>query len=190
MARALIFPILCLALAVAGAPARAGEAGAAPQLVVGRADLGMTDQQIPLYGSNSLSVGTLATRPGNDRLALGGYVDYAVTDFRLSSSWRNADTGMAANLAAIYSGPLVGQNDSAALKLGYDWGHAFSPNANQPGITAVEPLQPSLSLTLSWRHDVTPAVSLDGFAAASRSSTPEDLNQPDIHVGAGLGVKF
>jgi hypothetical protein len=182
-----------LACLVASAPAFAGEQDSPPRLAVGGFDLGMAERRAELLGSGPLSLGTVSAPRADGHLAVGGYLAYVLGDARLSSSLTGDGLGNSADLSAAYSGALLGTPGVTALKLGYDWGGpaTFSLNTSQPSYDLLDPARSSLSLSLSWSHDVTPGLSLGGFATARRAQPiPDQAGQSDIHVGAGVGVKF
>lgn len=178
---------------LAATPALAGEVESRPQLTLGGYDIGMVERRAEVLGSGGLSLGTVSTPRPDGHLAAGGYLAYALGDTQLSSSLSGNGLSSSANLSAAYSGSVLGTGGLALLRLGYDWAHPgiFSPNTSQPSYDLLDPPYSNLSLSLSWTHDVTPSLSLGGFAAATRSQpTPEADTQSDIHVGAGVGVKF
>ena len=182
---------LCLLVA---APAFAGEVAGPSHLTVGGYDLGMAERRSEVLEDGGLSLGAVTATPG--RLASGGYLAYALRDYTLSSSLAGDTAGNSAGLSAAYSGSLLGAQGIAALRLGYDWTRPvpFSPNASQPGSSLLDVPRSGPSLSLSWSHDVTPGLSLGGFATAGRLQpngpvAPFD-DSPDFRVGAGFGVKF
>ncbi len=183
-----------LACLVAAAPAFAGEVPSPPpHLALGGFDLGMAERRAELLGGDGLSLGTVSAPSADGHLAVGGYLAYALPDTQLSSSLKGDGLGNSANLSAAYSGGLLGAGGVTALRLGYDWARPspFSVNTSQPSYDLLDPPHSTLSLSLSWNHDVTPGLSLGGFAGASRAQpNPDAASQSDIHVGAGLGMKF
>ncbi len=182
-----------LACLLAAAPAFAGEVDSPPHLALGGFDLGMVERRAELLGSGGLSLGTVSAPGADGRLAVGGYLAYALRNTLLSSSLRGDGLGNGADLSAAYSGGLLGTGSTTALRLGYDWAPpaTFSITPGQPAYDLLDTPRQALSLSLSWSHDLTPALSLGGFAGASRfQPTPEADSQSDLHVGAKLGVKF
>ena len=101
-----------------------------------------------------------------------------------------------ADFSAAYAG--FGPDSVAAFRLGYELGRAqaFSVNPAQAGLSAFSgAYDPSrsvgdLSLTLSFTHDVTPSLSLGGFAAAGRQEGEHTAPENSLRFGAGVGYKF
>ncbi len=182
---------LCLAVAT---PAFAGEVGGVPHLALGGYDLGMAERRAEVLEDGGVSLGAVTATPG--RLATGGYLAYALRDYKLSSSLAGDAVGNSAGLSAAYSGSLLGTQGTAALRLGYDWPRSvpFSPNFSQPGADPLDLPRTGPSLSLSWSHDLTPGLSLGGFATAGRLQPSSPIapmdDSPDFRVGAGVGVKF
>jgi hypothetical protein len=191
---------LCV-LVLTAFPALAGDAPQGrPRLVGGGIDLlqadftrgaGQGERQSELYGKGPFSAGAVS---GPERMSLGGYTSYMFNDVRLSSSVKGDAFGQAADFSAAYSGAFMGVDGTAAVRLGYEWGSAgsFSPNPAQMGVNAFDGYRPGsdLSLSLSLTHDITPAFSFGGFAAASHGDHDEAKAQSGFTLGAGVGVKF
>lgn len=185
--------VLCLF----AAPAWADDAR--PRLVVGGMSLTPSEQQVELFaGKGGFSAGAASDSSASERgrMALGGYTAYAFQDLKLSSALVGDGSLSAASFAAAYAG--FGADSVAAFRLGYEWGRAqaFSVNPAQAGLSAYtggyDPARPlgDLSMTLSFTHDVTPSLSLGGFAAASRKEDEHSAPENSLRFGAGLGVKF
>lgn len=192
---------LLLSCLLAATPALAGEP-ARPRLVVGGMDLSQPEVRTELFSKGAFSAGSVSDGSGGDRgrerMALGGYAAYAFRDLQLSSSLKGDASTSMADLGAAYMGGVMGIEGVAALRLGYEWGRpqAFSVNPAQAGLSAFtrgyDPTRPmgDLSLTLSFTHDVTPSLSLGGFAAANRKDDDRDGSETGLRFGAGLGYKF
>ena len=171
---------------------------ARPRLVVGGMNLAQPEVRTELYaGKGGFSLGA-ASEPATaerGRMALGGYAAYAFQDIKLSSSLKGAGESSLADFSAAYTGFA---DSTAALRLGYEWGNtqAFSVNPAQAGLSAFtgayDPNRPvgDLTMTLSFTHDVTPSLSLGGFAAATRGKEDDRARESGLHFGAGLGYKF
>lgn len=197
MLKRFAFVVSCILVA---APAVAGEA-ARPRLVAGGMDLSQPDLRTELFAKGAFSAGAVSdTTPaeqGRERMALGGYAAYAFRDVNLSSSFKGDSFASIADFSASYLGGIMGVDGVAAAKLGYQWGkqQAFSVNPAQAGLSAFsggyDPSRPvgDLSLTLSFTHDVTPSLSLGGFAAATRKDA-ESETPSGLRFGAGVGYKF
>lgn len=187
--------LLCLFAAV---PAWSEEAR--PRLVVGGMNLSQPELRTELFASKSGFSAGAASEPSTaepGRMALGGYAAYAFQDLKLSSSLVGGGSMSGVDFSAAYSG--FGADNLAAFRLGYDWGRAqaFSVNPAQVGLSAFtggyDPGRAvgDLSMTLSFTHDVTPSLSLGGFAAASRKDDAVDhAPENSLRFGAGLGYKF
>lgn len=186
-----LLTLLCLA---AAAPAWADDVR--PRLVAGGMSMAEPEVRTELFTKGAFSAGTVAdtavTEPG--RMALGGYAAYAFQDFKLSSSLKGTADTSSADFSAAYTGFA---NGVTAFRVGYEWGHsqAFSINPAQAGMSvysgALDSMRPygDLSVSLSFSRDITPSLSLGGFAAASRKDG--DLQQENsLHFGAGIGYKF
>jgi hypothetical protein len=184
-------------LALAAAPAFAGER---PRLVGGGTDLlradfsrgaGAGSSQVELYGTDNFSAGAVT---GPERMSLGGYASYLFNDMRLTTSLKGDEAGRSAHFDASYSSVFFGIDGTAAFRIGYEWGgeSGFSPNPAQMGVNVFDGLRPGsdLSLSLSLTHDVTPAFSLGGFAAASQGDSDAFRTPSEFTLGAGLGLKF
>lgn len=204
MVKRLAFLISCM---LVSAPAVAGEAER-PRLVVGGMNLSQSDVRTELFATSGFTAGAVsaftpgaaASNPvetGRDRMALGGYAAYAFRDLQLSSAVMGDGTASSADFSAAYMGGVMGVNGVASVTLGYEWGkgQAFSVNPAQAGLTAFsgayDPAHSlnDVSLTLSFTHDVTPSLSLGGFAAANRKDGEGEAVR-DLHFGAGVGYKF
>jgi hypothetical protein len=169
-----------------------------PRLVAGGMTLAGSELRTELYGAKGFSAGTVSDGAGVERgrMALGGYVAYAFQDVRLFSSLRGDRDSTVADFSAAYAG--FGADSVAAFRLGYELGRAqaFSVNPAQAGLSAFtggyDPGRPvgDLSLTLSFTHDVTPSLSLGGFAAASRTEGEQTPPENSLRIGAGVGYKF
>ena len=184
-------------------------------LVPGGMDIVQGSQQTPIITSQKFSVGTLSpiapafnqnvpslppisnTGTMFDKLALGGYVTYAMDSYSLSSAIRNRDSITGTDFSAHYPGSVFGLQGTTALTLGVDWHHPtalFSPNSQTSIWDTFETANTGVSLSLSWNHAITPSLYLGGFASAQRSAPQmEDLlPQPNtaFKLGAGMGVKF
>ncbi|MBC7905627.1 MAG: hypothetical protein H7Y60_02635 [Rhodospirillaceae bacterium] len=197
MLKRFAFVVSCILVA---APAVAGEA-ARPRLVAGGMDLSQPELRTELFTKGAFSAGAVAdstpTEHGRERMALGGYAAYAFRDLKFSSSLKGDSVASSADFSASYLGGVMGVDGIASAKLGYQWGkqQAFSVNPAQAGLSAFsgsyDPSRPvgDLSLTLSFTHDVTPSLSLGGFAAATRK---DDDREPEsgLRFGAGVGYKF
>lgn len=190
--------VSCLLVA---APAVAAET-VRPRLVTGGMDLSQPELRTELFATGAFSAGAVAdatpTEHGRERMALGGYAAYAFRDLTLSSSLKGDASASNADFNLSYLGGIMGVTGIASAKLGYQWGakqQAFSPNPAQSGLAAfsggydmTQPIS-DLSLTLSFTHDVTPSLSLGGFAAASRKDDTRET-EPSLRFGAGVGYKF
>lgn len=185
---------LCL---LAVSPAWAEEAR--PRLVVGGMTLKGADTRVELLGgAEGFSAGAVSGESGGEsgRMALGGYAAYAFDKVRVSSSLTGDSDKTVADFSAAYAG--FGPDSVAAFRLGYELGRAqaFSINPAQAGMPAFSGgYDPTanvgdLSLTLSFTHDVTPSLSLGGFAAASRQDGEHSAPEKDLRFGAGVGYKF
>jgi hypothetical protein len=180
------------------APAVAGDA-ARPRLVAGGMDLSQPELRTELFAKGAFSAGAAsdASSAEHGRMALGGYAAYAFRDLNLSSSFKGDSFVSTADFSAAYMGGIMGVDGVAAVKLGYQWGkqQAFSVNPAQAGLSAFtggyDPSRPvgDLSLTLSFTHDVTPSLSLGGFAAATRKDDEREA-ESGLRFGAGVGYKF
>ncbi len=192
--------LLCL---LSPAPAvAAGRPAVESDLVVGRTDWSQpayfAERRQKLFSAQGLSIGTVTPADqgdGTDKLALGGYIAYMIDDYTLSSAWRGSDFGSLTEFSASYNGPLLGYGGVTALKLGYgsDRPSTLGLDHVQSGLGGfhgIEPYGPRVSLALSWTHDITPGMSLGGFAAASRDNMPSGDSQSDFRIGAGLGIRF
>jgi|GEM_PF-2862150 hypothetical protein len=194
--------VLLVLCGLASAPAFAGEA-ARPRLVVGGMDLSHPEIRNEMFAAGDFSAGSvsgMSVMPDrNGGLIMGGYAAYAFHDLQFSSSLKGNSSVSAADFGASYDGGILGLEGIAAFRLGYEWGalpQAFSVNPAQAGLSDLDgiydPTRPvsDLSLTFSFTHDVTPALSLGGFAAAGRQG--EDGQEPEssLRFGAGVGVKF
>lgn len=192
-------PVLC---ALAAAPALAGEP-ARPRLVVGGMDLSQPEIRNELFSAGNFSAGAVsgssAAADRNGGLTMGGYAAYAFRDLQFSSSVKGNAEASAADFGASYVGDVMGVTGIAAFRLGYEWGAmplAFSVNPAQAGLSAFngayDPTRPAsdLSLTLSFTHDVTPSLSLGGFAAAGRQEEEGQPVESSLRFGAGVGLKF
>ncbi len=207
MIRLVALSALCAVLAT---PAWAGDgAEPRPRLVTGGLNLSQPDHgllpaanaTLPLYSTGGFSVGTLApsvTGEAGDRMVLGGYAAYAFRDFQFSSSLSDTGRdGRSADFSAAYTGGVGGVDGIASVRLGYDWGRAqaFSLNPAQMGNTAFggygggRQSGGDLSLSFSFMHDVTPALSFGGFAAATKSDSDHEKDS-GVSFGAGLGYRF
>ncbi|MBX9634431.1 MAG: hypothetical protein K2X44_05555 [Magnetospirillum sp.] len=197
MLKRFAFVVTCILVA---APAVAGES-ARPRLVAGGMDLSQPETRAELFSKGSFSAGAVSdstpTEHGRERMALGGYAAYAFRDMNLSSSLKGDSFASAADLSASYLGGIMGVDGVASVKLGYQWGRqqAFSVNPAQAGRSAFsggydvgQPMG-DLSLTFSFTHDVTPSLSLGGFAAATRKDDEREV-EPGLRFGAGVGYKF
>lgn len=205
---------LAVALATAAWATAASAGQDRPRLVVGGFDRGQAEA-LPLGGElrtgllarGAWTIGALTdTAPvpsalalplagGGDRLALGSFVAYDISDYRLSSSLRGDADALSADLSAAYAGSVMGFDSIAAVRLGADWSRsaAFSLNPLQPGGAAYDAYRPAgdLSLSLSWSHEVTPSLNLSGIAAASRPMAAERrADTGGFMLGAGLGYRF
>ncbi|MDA8232600.1 MAG: hypothetical protein M0006_14795 [Magnetospirillum sp.] len=181
------------AFAGGGATVQALPTADGPRLVLGGVDLGLAQDHTPMYGaSQGLSFGAVSGPHDGEKLALGGYVAYAVDDYLLSSSLHNTAIGSMADLAAAYTGSVLGYQGTASLKMGYGWmrSSVFNPDATDLGLQGIEPFQSSMALALSWSHPVTPNLSLNGFAAATRTAAPDESSLSGVHLGAGFGIRF
>lgn len=199
----MLFRAVLLALCgLAVTPAFAGEV-ARPRLVVGGMNLSQPEIRNEMFSAGGFSAGvvsdTATADRGGDRLAVGGYAAYAFSDLQLSSSLKGDADMSAADFGASYTGGVLGFEGIAAFRLGYEWGgtpQAFSINPAQIGLSAFngayDPTRTlgDLSLTLSFSHDITPGVSLGGFAAASRAGEEGQPAESSLRFGAGLGLKF
>lgn len=174
-------------------------AGDKPRLVTGslaagQPPLAATELRAEMFSTGGFSLGavTSQTATPSEPPRLGGYAAYSFDAMRLSSSIKGDGTGTGADLTASYAGPVMGMDATAALTLGYERARplAFSPNPMQTGLIGAE-TRPSddLSVSLSFTHSVSPAMSLGGFAAATRSDEDESSHS-GFKLGAGLGVKF
>jgi hypothetical protein len=187
--------LICLCL-LPTLPAWAGEAR--PRLVVGGMNLNGGALQTELYSTKGgFSAGAVSDSSGNSgRMALGGYASYAFPDVTVKSSLRGDGDTTIADFSAAYAG--FGPDSVAAFRLGYELGRAqaFSVNPAQAGLSAFSgAYDPSrsvgdLSLTLSFTHDVTPSLSLGGFAAAGRQEGEHTAPENSLRFGAGVGYKF
>lgn len=194
---------LCL---LAAAPACAGDAGR-PRLVPGSGSLSLpsfgNDDRAEFLSSGGFSLGALSaplggagaagTGGGGDGLAVGGYATYGTDWLRLSSSLRGGQGTGAADLTASQQVAPWGVEGVAAINLGYQWTQvgSFSLNPAQLGVSSGNLGQANdLSLSLSFTHDLTPAFSMGGFAAASRGEDSDSQNNAGLHFGAGLELKF
>lgn len=196
MLKRLAIVVACVLVA---APAVAGDA-ARPRLVAGGMDLSQPELRTELFSKGAFSAGAASENTSTDhgRMALGGYVAYAFSDLNLSSSFKGDSVMSSADFSASYLGGVMGVDGVAAVKLGYQWGkqQAFSVNPAQAGMSAFstgyDPTRPvgDLSLTLSFTHDVTPSLSLGGFAAATRKDDEQQQAEPSLRFGAGVGYKF
>ncbi|HLO76116.1 MAG TPA: hypothetical protein VK196_06650 [Magnetospirillum sp.] len=187
---------LCLIAAVA--PASAGEVR--PRLVAGGMNPVTPELRTELFSTkNGFSAGAAsgeASSPDRGRMALGGYAAFAFSDMTLSSSFKDAGDTSVADFSAAYTG--FAADSVATFRLGYEWGRAqaFSVNPAQAGLTAftggLDAGRPmgDLSMTLSFTHDVTPALSFGGYAAASHAKEDERNSENSLRFGAGLGYKF
>lgn len=185
----------CLCL-LAALPAWAGDVR--PRLVVGGMSLNGGALHTELYGGKGgFSAGTVSDGAGGQgRMALGGYAAYAFPDVTVRSSLRGDGDTTVADFSAAYAG--FGPDSVAAFRLGYELGRAqaFSVNPAQAGLSAFSgAYDPSrsvgdLSLTLSFTHDVTPSLSLGGFAAAGRQEGEHSAPENSLRFGAGVGYKF
>lgn len=200
MFRRLVLIASCL---LAASVTAAGAEEVRPRLVVGGMNLKGSDMRVELLGSkDGFSVGAVSgdsvseagSEPG--RMALGGYAAYAFDNVRLSSSLKGSSDKTMADFSAAYAG--FGPDSVAAFRLGYELGRAqaFSINPAQAGLSAFssgyDPTREvgDLSLTLSFTHDITPSLSLGGFAAASRQDGEHAAPENDLRFGAGVGYKF
>lgn len=193
MVTRLLFATVCL---FAASSAWAEEAR--PRLVAGGMSLSGSELRTELYGHKGFSAGAVSDGAGAERgrMALGGYAAYAFSDVRLSSSLMGDRDTTIADFSAAYAG--FGPDSVAAFRLGYELGRsqAFSVNPAQAGLSAFsggyDPSRPvgDLSLTLSFTHDVTPALSLGGFAAAGRTEEEHSAPENSLRFGAGVGYKF
>lgn len=196
--RLVLFLLSALACPIAAGGAWAADPSAGVQLVPGGLDLSapVVERQTELLSLGGLSLGTVAAPSANpsERLALGGYLAYAIDTYRLSTTLRNQDIGRSADLSAAYRGDVLGSIGVAALHLGMEWQDTpaiFSPNPDLSSFSVLAPYsKPGVSLSLSWSQDITPNLSLGGFAGASRSTVPQDDGQAYFRIGAGLGIKF
>ena len=187
--------LTCLCL-LAALPARAGEER--PRLVIGGLNLNDGALHTELYATKGgFSAGTVSDGglvPG--RMALGGYAAFAFPDVTVSSSLKGDGISTMADFSAAYAG--FGPDSVAAFRLGYEMGRAqaFSVNPAQAGLSAFsgayDPTHSvgDLSLTLSFTHDVTPSLSLGGFAAAGRQEGEHTAPENSLRFGAGVGYKF
>lgn len=171
---------------------------ARPRLVVGGMNLAQPEVRTELYAAKGGFSAGAASEPATaerGRMALGGYAAYAFQDVKLSTSLKGAGESSVADFSAAYTGFA---DSTAALRLGYEWGNtqAFSVNPAQAGLSAFTGAYDAnrsvgdLSMTLSFTHDVTPSLSLGGFAAATRSKEDERNTENSLRFGAGLGYKF
>lgn len=193
MLKRLALTCLCLLPAL---PVWAGEER--PRLVVGGMNLNGGALQTELYSTKGgFSAGAVSDSSGNSgRMALGGYAAYAFPDVTVKSSLRGDGDTTIADFSAAYAG--FGPDSVAAFRLGYELGRAqaFSVNPAQAGLSAFSgAYDPSrsvgdLSLTLSFTHDITPSLSLGGFAAAGRQEGEHTAPENSLRFGAGVGYKF
>lgn len=186
---------------LAAAPAFAGEA-ARPRLVVGGMDLSQPEIRNEVFEAGAFSAGTVSgttSERSGERMVMGGYTAYAFRDLQFSSSLKGNSAISAADFGASYDGGIMGVEGIAAFRLGYEWGAmplAFSVNPAQNGLSAFgasyDPTRPAsdLSLTFSFTHEVTPALSLGGFAAAGRQGEEGQPPESSLRFGAGVGLKF
>lgn len=181
---------LLLMCCLSAAPVRAAEDDAArPRLVTG--GMGRA-QQTELASFGAASLGTLNDGWGAaGRMALGGYAAYAFQDGMVQSALQRGPQGGTAHMTASYMGQVLGIDGVASVRLGYDW-----VQGNDPGGFSLNPAQTALSelggsdmsLTLSFTHDVSPLVSLGGYAATWRGDDGHDPSA--LRIGAGMGLKF
>lgn len=188
------FAVLGLVM-LAACPAFAGDK---PRLVTGSVAPGQPvlaapDNRAELFATGGFSLGAVSGAAGGDPAPrMGGYAAYSLDAMRLSSSIRGDGGGAMADVSAAYAGGVMGIDGTAALTLGLERARplAFSPNPMQTGLIGAE-TRPTedLSLSLSFTHALSPAMSLGGFAAATRSEE-DDTVHSGFRLGAGLGVKF
>jgi hypothetical protein len=187
---------------LAAAPAFAGEAPR-PRLVVGGIDLSQPEIRNEMFEAGAFSAGTVSgtasERGGERAMVMGGYAAYAFRDLQFSSSLKGNSSVSSADFGASYDGTVMGVEGIAAFRLGYEWGAmplAFSVNPAQSGLSAFgpgyDPTRPTsdLSLTFSFTHEVTPALSLGGFATAGRQGEEGQQPESSLRFGAGVGLKF
>ncbi|MBI3445850.1 MAG: hypothetical protein HY055_10950 [Magnetospirillum sp.] len=205
LGRLVLSTLIALPLLAAGG-ADSAELNAPSRLVPGgigtRPDMtgtGFGETRIPLTSTGNFSLGAVSdnTRANalpfatpRGALAVGGYVAYGIGAARLSSSLKSDGANRSADLSATYGGALLGTDSVAAFSLGVRRADntSFSPNAQQLGASFTDPYHPAsdINMSLSLIHQVSPAFSVGGVAAASRPSASES----GLMLGAGLGYRF
>lgn len=184
-------------------PALAGDkAPLRPRLVTGNvevirpmtesraAESRATESRASLFAIGGFSLGTLIGAPPVDAapeaMAFGGYATYTLDALRFSSSLKGDAAASAADFTASYP---MGLDGMAAVTLGYEWSRHASFSVNP--MLGNETLRPAgdLSLSLSFSHSVTPAVTFGGFAAATRTEEDQAATS-GFRLGAGMGLKF
>ncbi|MGE5545751.1 MAG: hypothetical protein ACM33T_02555 [Solirubrobacterales bacterium] len=186
---------------LAAASAQAGEAR--PRLVTG----GMPaftpqamvtaagDAKANLFTSHGLTLGALLNAPpsagADGGPASGAFATYAIDSFAFTTALKVGAAGNAGEASAVYASEL----GRAALSLGYEWTGrpaAFSLNPWQPSLMAegLRPANDTATLALSFTRDVTPSLSVGGFAAAVRSEYDDRPTEQGFRLGAALGYRF
>lgn len=194
-----------LSLLLLATPAWAGE-GARVRLVPGGNVNGLTlpgaDSKAPVYVNGGFSVGAMSVPLGSIGLgqdsdhSVGGYASYSADWLRLTSTLRNNGGAAIADLSASRTLDSLGLSSStAALTLGRQWtapaGYSFTPGQPASLSGGDDSHLADWSLSLSFTHDVTPFLSLGGFAAATHGEDGDSgANGSDLRLGAGLGLKF
>lgn len=197
--------VSALSLLLIAGPAWA-EDSVRPRLVPGGGINGLAlpgnDTKAEMYGSGGFSVGALSAPLGSVGLgqdggrSVGGYASYSADWLRLTSTLRNSGSGTVADLSASRSLDGFGLSGSiAAVTLGRQWtppgGYTLIPGQPASLTGATDEHMADWSLSLSFTHEVTPYLSLGGFAAASHGDdTDSGANASGLHLGAGMGLKF
>jgi hypothetical protein len=159
-----------------------------PLLSLGKVSAGALTGSAPLTAGQGLALGGAGTP-----LAVGGYVALGGGTSQLSSSLRSNGITSGADLAASWSGGLLGPRNLASLSLGIsqtDWSR-ISPNSQYSGLLPNDAGggRADLNMSLSLTHQVSPSFSVGGMAGANRSSGTEG-KESGLTLGAGLGLRF
>lgn len=202
MKTAVLIGALCVLVCTATAAQAAEKGVLRPRLVtggMGEVRMAPTADFGELYNGQGVSLGVAGTTiPGDgtngDRMALGGYASSMVSSVRLFSALTQSTNSTAADVSASMDMSRIGLPGTATLGIGYEWqkgSPVFSLNPAQAGLTGYDAYTASgndLSLSLSFSHDITPSLSLGGFAIATHGDG--DLPQSGLHLGAGFGYRF
>jgi hypothetical protein len=185
--------ILTVAL-LTSAPALAAGSGVPPLPLAGEA------AQVDVGISSLVAVGPAFrwASPGprltggagpDDRLAVGGFLGYAVDAFHFGGS---VTGGEGIGRVELSTGYGFGST-TLQVRLGSEWGTtSFSPNPARLGLSFGEPPVPNgLDVGFTVRHDLTPNLYVSGTASAAQENDPAAPDESgSVLFGATIGLRF